>query len=117
MEETYRGLYIISVVSRLIEMHPQTLRKYERKGFIAPARTIGMLRLYSEKDLERLRLITHLVDDMELNLAGVELTLQLWDRLVALREAIDQAADGTELRRTLEEHLDSIFGLLQASPR
>lgn len=114
MEETLRGLYIISVVSRLIEMHPQTLRKYERRGFLAPARTIGMLRLYSERDLERLRLIKHLVEDRELNLAGVELALQVWDRLVALRDAVEEAANGRELRRAVENCLDDMLNLLQA---
>ncbi|MBI4308438.1 MAG: MerR family transcriptional regulator [Chloroflexi bacterium] len=116
MEETVQGLYIISVASRLIAMHPQTLRKYERMGFIAPARTIGMLRLYSERDLQRLRLIKHLVEDLELNLAGVELTLQVWDRLVALREAIEQAADEMDLRRAIQEQLGGILDLLESTP-
>ena len=72
-----RGVYIISVAARLLEMHPQTLRKYERAGFLTPDRTGGMLRLYSEEDISRLQLIKHLVDDLGLNLSGVQLALQV----------------------------------------
>lgn len=115
MEESIRGVYIISVASRILAMHPQTLRKYERFGLISPSRTLGMLRLYSDQDMERLRLIKHLVDEEEMNLAGVELTLQIWDRLVALRASLAEAGNGRELRRTIEEHMDGIFELLEPS--
>ena len=64
------GVYVISVAARLLEMHPQTLRKYERLGLVQPARTIGMLRLYSEEDLYQLRLIRHMEERLGLNLAG-----------------------------------------------
>ena len=67
-----RGIYLISVVAKTLEMHPQTLRKYERAGFIEPLR-MGSLRTYSDEDVARLRLIKHFVEDMGLNLAGVEL--------------------------------------------
>ena len=70
------GVYIISVAARILDMHPQTLRKYERLGLINPGRTMGMLRLYSAEDIRKLRLIRHLSDEMGLNLAGVELLLQ-----------------------------------------
>src|SRR5260370_5101299 len=63
-------LYLISMAARLLGMHPQTLRKYERLGLIHPSRTIGSMRLYSREELERLRLIKHLVDDAGINLAG-----------------------------------------------
>lgn len=115
MEENIRGVYVISVASRLLAMHPQTLRKYERLGLITPSRTLGMLRLYSDQDMARLRLIKHLVEDEELNLAGVELTLQMWDRLVALRQSLMDAGSGRDLRRTIEEHMDGIFELLDSS--
>ncbi|MDO8532903.1 MAG: MerR family transcriptional regulator [Dehalococcoidia bacterium] len=115
MEEGIRGVYIISVASRLLAMHPQTLRKYERLGLITPSRTLGMLRLYSDRDMERLRLIKHLVENEDLNLAGVELSLQIWDRLVTLRESLAEAGNGRDLRRAVEEHLDGIFELLESS--
>ena len=75
ISEEQAGLYIISVAARLLSMHPQTLRKYERAGFLSPSRTVGMLRLYSAEDLARLQLIKHFVEDMNLNLAGVEMGL------------------------------------------
>ena len=83
------GLYIISVVSRVLQMHPQTLRKYERAGLVRPSRTDGMLRLYSDDDLARLRLIKRLVEDVGLNVAGVGLVLQLVDNL----EQIERSAE------------------------
>ncbi len=79
-----RGVYLISVAARTLEMHPQTLRKYERAGFIEPLR-MGTLRAYSDEDIARLRLIKHFVDDLGLNLSGVELALQLTSELLELR--------------------------------
>src|SRR3989442_15805035 len=64
--------YFISVAAQMLGMHPQTLRKYERLGFIQPSRTLGSMRLYSREELERLRLIKHLVDELGINLAGVQ---------------------------------------------
>ena len=75
------GVYIISVAARLLEMHPQTLRKYERLGLIHPVRTVGMLRLYSPDDLRKVMLIRHLMDNLGLNLAGVEFALKLVNNL------------------------------------
>ena len=89
-----QGLYIISVAAQILEMHPQTLRKYERAGFIVPPR-MGTLRLYSEEDITRLRLIKHLVEDLGLNLSGVELALDLATKLLALRSKLG-AKDGQE---------------------
>ena len=82
-------LYVISVASRLLALHPQTLRKYERAGFVIPSRTDGNLRLYSPEDLALLRQVKHLVDERGVNLAGVELALkvtQLAERLLDLAE-------------------------------
>ena len=79
------GAYVISVAARLLHMHPQTLRKYERIGLIMPSRTGGMLRLYSEHDIVRLRLIKHLIEELGLNLAGVQLALGLFTRLLDVR--------------------------------
>ncbi len=81
------GLYIISVAARILHMHPQTLRKYERVGLVRPSRTVGMLRLYSERDIAKLRMIKHLVDEMRLNLAGVEMAMAVFDRLSSAMEA------------------------------
>src|SRR4051794_34360065 len=96
------GLYTMAVASRLTGMHPQTLRKYERAGLIRPARQSGNQRLYSEADVRRLRRIRYLVDVLGVNIAGLELTLRMADRLDALgsepttaelQDAVDQVAD------------------------
>ena len=73
--------YMISVAAELVGMHPQTLRIYEAKGLVRPQRTAGNTRLYSEVDLERLRLIQRLTTELGLNLAGVEHVLRLEDEL------------------------------------
>jgi MerR family transcriptional regulator, heat shock protein HspR len=100
-------LYIISVVSRVLQMHPQTLRKYERAGLIRPSRTEGMLRLYSDEDLARLRLIKRLVDEVGLNVAGVGLVLRLADGL----EAIAATAEREQARETLAQADAMLRGL------
>jgi len=79
-------LFVISVAARLLKMHPQTLRKYEREGLIAPSRTQGNLRLYSDSDIEQLRQVKYLVEDRGLNLAGVQLVLDLTRRLREMRK-------------------------------
>ncbi|MCC6943441.1 MAG: MerR family transcriptional regulator [Thermomicrobiales bacterium] len=85
-------LFVISVAARLVEMHPQTLRKYEREGLIAPSRTHGNLRLYSDQDIERLRQVKYLVEHRGLNLAGVQLALELTQRLRQLQDQVGQVS-------------------------
>ena len=80
-------MYLISMVAETLDMHPQTLRKYERAGFIAPLR-MGTLRTYSDEDVARLRLIKHFVEDLGLNLAGVELALSITGDLLKLRTGL-----------------------------
>ena len=70
-------LIFISTAARMLGMHPQTLRKYERLGLVQPARTIGSMRLYSRDEIERLRFIKRLVDDLGINLAGVQQLLEI----------------------------------------
>lgn len=96
-------LYVISVASRLLRLHPQTLRKYEREGFVAPSRTSGNLRLYSTEDIERLRQVKHLVEDRGINLAGVQLALGLTEEIRGLQE---------ELRSRSRDDYDSIATIL-----
>ena len=85
-------VFIISVAARLLEMHPQTLRKYEREGLIAPSRTTGNLRLYSDEDLERLRQVKYLVGERGLNLAGVQLVLEVTRHLRLLQTRLEDDA-------------------------
>ena len=87
------GVYIISVAARILEMHPQTLRKYERAGLVRPSRTVGMLRLYSDEDIARLRLIKHLVNELGLNVASVQLVLQLFNSLLNTRNGVTKISD------------------------
>lgn len=115
-------LFVISVAARLVEMHPQTLRKYEREGLIAPSRTQGNLRLYSDRDIERLRQVKYLVEDRGLNLAGVQLALELTRRLRHLRERSEarrqQVAQSREERACAEtyaelrDELDNVLAML-----
>ena len=105
------GVYIISVAARILEMHPQTLRKYERIGLVRPSRTDGMLRLYSEEDVMRLRLIKRLVGELGLNLAGVQLALRIFNRLLQMK-AQARAADGKTLRRDIDRSIDELFAIL-----
>ena len=111
--EKPEGLYVISVAARLLAMHPQTLRKYERAGLISPTRTVGMLRLYSEEDIVRLRLIKHLVDDLGLNIAGVNLVLTLFDKLINVAGQLDDLSPD-KTRNILNDHLSDIFALLNS---
>ena len=108
------GLYIISVASKMLSMHPQTLRKYERLGLIRPTRTHGMLRLYSDMDIEHLRMIKYLVDGLGLNLAGVETVLYLVRRLNFLKERFKEYEGGgaDSVIAELDAELNSIFQTL-----
>ena len=96
-----RPRYMISVAADLVGMHPQTLRMYEAKGLVRPGRTPGGTRLYSELDLERLRLIQRLTTELGLNLAGVEHVLRLQDELTRMRRQFDRLE--REMRRAINE--------------
>ena len=85
-----RPRYMISVAAELVGMHPQTLRQYEEKGLVRPQRTAGNTRLYSEADLERLRLIQRLTTELGLNLAGVEAVLDLEEQLQRMHARMER---------------------------
>jgi MerR family transcriptional regulator, heat shock protein HspR len=82
--------YMISVAADLVGMHPQTLRVYEQKGLVRPKRTAGNTRLYSEADVDRLRTIQRLTNELGLNLAGVELVLRLEDELKRMQKRLER---------------------------
>ena len=96
-----RPRYMISVAADLVGMHPQTLRIYEQKGLVRPKRTAGNTRLYSESDIERLRLIQRLTTELGLNLAGVERVLHLEDELQRMRRRLERLEG--EMRKALSE--------------
>jgi MerR family transcriptional regulator, heat shock protein HspR len=97
-----RPRYMISVAADLVSMHPQTLRIYENKGLIQPKRTSGNTRLYSNADLERLRLIQRLTNELGLNLAGVEHVLRLQDELGRMRRRLDR------MEREMREAINAV---------
>jgi len=112
-----RPRYMISVAAELVGMHPQTLRIYETKGLVRPRRTPGNTRLYSERDLERLRAIQRLTGDLGLNLAGVERVLELQDEVERLRTRIGalEREVKTEVQRVHKEYKREIVLYTDAS--
>ena len=114
--QSQRGVYIISVAARLLAMHPQTLRKYERLGLVRPSRTEGMLRLYSEEDLARLRMIRFLVEEQRMNLAGVEMALRMVNQLQGVQRLLASLQDDRkEMREPIQRHLESMLEMLHFS--
>ena len=100
-QEYERPRYMISVAAGLVGMHPQTLRIYESKGLVRPGRTPGGTRLYSEHDLDRLRLIHRLTTELGLNLAGVSRVIALEDELAKMRARFDRLE--AEMRDAIEQ--------------
>lgn len=107
-------VYVISIASELAGMHPQTLRAYERKGLVDPARTEGNTRRYSRRDVDRLRFIQHLTQEQGLNLAGVSLVLRMGEQLEASRRRIQ---DLEEAVRVLSTRLKDDVAAAHASHR
>ncbi len=106
-------LYLISMAARMLGMHPQTLRKYERLGLLKPTRTIGSMRLYSRDELERLKVIKRLVDDGGVNLAGVQRLLSIGEIVQRMRPLMrDDAIAAREARRRLAQDLDELLRML-----
>ena len=100
-------LYFISMAARLLDMHPQTLRKYERLGLVTPTRTVGSMRVYTDDELERLRLIKHLVEDVGVNLAGVQRLLSIAEAVQRLRPMLREDAR-SDARRRMAQEVDRI---------
>ncbi len=105
------GVYIISVAARLLEVHPQTLRKYEKYGLVSPSRSVGMLRLYSEEDLIRLKIIKTLVDGFGVNLAGIAIIMEFVEGLDEISMIVNSINE-TNMRsrkNMLDEKLKSLL--------
>jgi len=97
-----RGLFVISVAAELAGVHPQTLRMYERKGLLKPARTEGRARRYSERDIERVKLIQSLTRDEGMNLAGVQMVIELTTAVERMQDRLARAqAEALRLREQL----------------
>ena len=91
-------VYLISVVATMLDIHPQTLRQYEREGLVEPSRTQGRMRLYSQRDIERMKLILRLTRQLGVNLAGVDLVLQLKEQIDEMQNEMDVLRE--ELRKS-----------------
>ena len=91
-----QDLFLISMAAEMLGMHPQTLRKYERLGLIRPSRTIGSMRLYSREELERLRQIKHLVDELGINLAGVQRLIEIGEVVRRMKPLLEERTLSTE---------------------
>jgi MerR family transcriptional regulator, heat shock protein HspR len=108
-----QDLYFISMAARLLGMHPQTLRKYERLGLVQPTRTLGSMRLYSREELERLKLIKRLVGDGGINLAGVQRLLSIAEVVQRLRPLMrEDALAARDARRRVVHELDELSRML-----
>lgn len=94
--------YVISVAAQMLGVHPQTLRLYEREGLIEPKRTGGKIRLYSERDIERIRCVMRLTNDLGVNLAGAEAVLNMRERMMEMQEELDR------LRREMEAEIEEL---------
>ena len=112
--EASQGVYVISVTARILHMHPQTLRKYERLGLVNPSRSGGQIRYYSDLDISRLRMIKHLVEDQGMNLAGVELALEMVNRL-QLMQQIMATQLGADAKNAMQRLMTSVLDLLHYS--
>ena len=99
--------YIISVAAKLVCLHPQTLRYYERLGLLQPSRSAGNVRLYSPRDISRLRRIVRLTDELGLNLAGVEVILRMSERMRELQREMEL------MQADLEMEIDRLHNLLR----
>jgi MerR family transcriptional regulator/heat shock protein HspR len=109
---TRHDLYFISMAARLLDMHPQTLRKYERLGLVRPTRTLGSMRVYTQDELDRLRLIKFLVDEGGVNLAGVQRLLEIAEAVQRIQPLIKEGRPESRRRIATEiQRIAEIAGL------
>ncbi len=100
-------LFVISVAARLVEMHPQTLRMYERMGLVSPQRTRNNVRLYSDEDVEHIRRIQHLTQQMGINLAGVEVVFDLLREMERMRAELEEQMEAMRAGQQREVNISA----------
>jgi len=98
-------VYLISVVAKVLTIHPQTLRQYEREGLVMPSRTDGKMRLYSQRNIDRIKMILRLTRDLGVNLAGVDVIMQLKEQLDEYESIID----------SLKEEINTLKGVTKTN--
>ena len=101
-------VYLISIVAKILDIHPQTLRQYERENLVIPSRSNGRIRLYSQRDIDKIKLILRLTRDLGVNLAGVDIILRLKDNVDGMEQ------DMMDLRRELQKAKNSTQGVSTA---
>jgi MerR family transcriptional regulator, heat shock protein HspR len=108
MNDRAKPLYMIGVVAEMLQVHPQTLRFYEKKGLVTPSRTVGKTRMYSDDDLEELARVLRLTRDLGVNLAGIEIILKMRRRMVEMQKQIEDlltyVRDDRTAPRDTEQH-------------
>jgi MerR family transcriptional regulator, heat shock protein HspR len=109
--EEDRPSFIISIAADMAQMHEQTLRSYERIGLVIPSRSQGRIRLYSRRDIDRLRQIRRLMDDLGVNLAGVEVIINLTGRITELESELQRT------RQHFESQIEQMRRLLAIQPK
>jgi MerR family transcriptional regulator, heat shock protein HspR len=109
-----KGAYMISAVAEMYEIHPQTLRLYEREGLLRPSRSEGNTRLYTDEDLERLEFILNLARDLGVNIAGIGIVLQMRERMEEMNRQMQGFVDyvRTEMLTRMQQHQDPGAGLV-----
>jgi len=109
-----RGAYMISAVAEMYEIHPQTLRLYEREGLLRPSRSDGNTRLYTDEDLERLEFILNLARDLGVNIAGIAIVLQMRERMEEMNRQMQGFVDyvRTEMLSRMQQQQDPGAGLV-----
>jgi MerR family transcriptional regulator/heat shock protein HspR len=116
MVKRVTDFYLISVAAEMLDMHPQTLRKYERLGLVRPHRTTGSMRVYTQDELARLRMIKSLVEEAGINLAGVQRLLEISEVALRLRPLVsgrgDRKGRAADRRADLERELSDLLRLL-----
>ena len=114
-----KGAYMISAVAEMYELHPQTLRLYEREGLLQPSRTVGNTRLYTDEDLERLEFILNLARDLGVNIAGIAIILQMRERMEEMNRQMQDFVDyvRTEMFTQMQQGLPANEGALVALRR
>ena len=107
--------YVISIAARMVPLHAQTLRHYERVGLVKPARSKGQIRLYSERDIERVRRIQKLIEDLGVNLAGVEVILNMQERMEQIQREHEQHV--STMRASYEDEIARLRGIIERIQR
>ncbi len=107
--------FVISIAARMVPLHAQTLRHYERVGLVTPARSKGQIRLYSERDIERVRRIQKLIEDLGVNLAGVEVILNMQERMEQMQHEHEQHV--ATMKASYDDEIARLRGIIERIQR